>query len=171
MIKIEPYTFGDEKLRYDGLNSSKDHLLPWIPYAENYTMEKSKIWIENAIKAFSAGTEYAFKILNEQENFLGEVRLINVTINPYERQANIALWIQKDFAGQGVASAALKLATDFAFNDLKLQRLQFMVLPDNERSIGLIRKVGGQYEGQLRNQWSFDGVMKHPLLFSLTPAS
>ena len=165
-IRIEPYSINDAQLRYDAVYESKEHLLPFIIWAADYTLDKSELWIKDAIKNFD-GVEYPFKIIDEFGEYVGEVRIIQVTVNKYERFANLAYWVRKEYVQRGIATQAIRLAANFAFKELGLYRLQIMVLPDNENSISVALKVGARREGQLYNQWNFEGKMHHPLLFSL----
>lgn len=48
--------------------------------------------------------------------------------------------------GKGYATEASRACLDFAFNELELQRVVAMVLPENAGSIRVLQKLGFQYE-------------------------
>jgi RimJ/RimL family protein N-acetyltransferase len=67
------------------------------------------------------------------------------------RAAEFAIWIGAAGAqGRGIGEAATRLMLDHAFNDLNLGRIYLTVLRDNERALGLYRKLGFVQEGVLR---------------------
>ncbi len=65
--------------------------------------------------------------------------------------------ISKGF-GYEIASATL----DYAFNVLKIKRIVAIVNPENEKSIGLIKKIGMQFEEMIK----FGEEAKELMLFS-----
>lgn len=164
--KLQSYLLEDAALRYHAVIESRDHLAPTIPWVLDYTLEKSQAWIEKMV-VHPDGAEYPFKIINDKNEYVGEFRIIEIVTNTYERFASTAYWIRKQYLRQGAASEALKLGAKFAFQELKLWRLQVMILPNNSNSIQVALKAGAKYEGQLRNQWKINEEFKHPLLYSL----
>lgn len=60
--------------------------------------------------------------------------------------------------GYEIASATL----DYAFNVLKIKRIIAIVNPDNEKSIGLIKKIGMQFEEMIK----FGEEAKELMLFA-----
>ncbi|GGD71515.1 alanine acetyltransferase [Emticicia aquatilis] len=67
--------------------------------------------------------------------------------------------ISKGF-GYEIASATL----DYAFNVLKIKRIVAIVNPENEKSIGLIKKIGMQFEEMIK----FGEEAKELMLFGKT---
>jgi len=63
---------------------------------------------------------------------------------------------------------ALTAIIDFGFQKMKLNRIELLVMPRNERSIGLARKLGFEKEGVLREH-GFDEKMRpaNDVMFSL----
>ena len=169
-IKIRPYTMEDVVERFEAVRQSEDHLLPWIPWAKNYTLEKSQDWVEQALEAWGKEKDYCFVILDKNNHYIGEVKLLNVNRHYYESKASAAYWIRGSNIRRGAASTALKLIAEFAFNELKLHRVEIMILPENTKSLGVAKKVGAKKEGMLRNQWLFDGSLQDVILFSIIPS-
>ena len=63
-----------------------------------------------------------------------------------------ALW------GQGLGSDAVDAVMDFAFGELRMERLWLDTDANNERAQAVYRKVGFAVEGRLRHVWFQDGV-------------
>lgn len=65
-------------------------------------------------------------------------------------KAEIGYELKKLYWGQGYAKEALSCLIQSAFNDLKLNRIEAKIEPDNINSIRLIEKLSFTYEGTLR---------------------
>ena len=59
--------------------------------------------------------------------------------------------------GRGLASEAVKLAINFAFDELGLHRIETDIDPRNESSWRLVERLGFQREGLLRQRWYVNG--------------
>lgn len=54
------------------------------------------------------------------------------------------------YCGQGLAYEAARAVLDHARDDIRLTRLTALVSPENSASIGLIEKLGFDFEGMIR---------------------
>lgn len=71
-------------------------------------------------------------------------------INPVHRSAEIGIRIgNENNRGQGCGTEALRLALDFCWNDLNLNRVQLTVFEHNARAIGAYRAAGFRKEGRM----------------------
>lgn len=59
----------------------------------------------------------------------------------------LGYYISADFAGQGLMFAGMRLAIDYAFDTLKLHRIEANIQPENTRSINLVKRLGFTKEG------------------------
>jgi len=64
-------------------------------------------------------------------------------------------------------SAALPLVLDFAFDRLRLHRVEAACLPTNVPSRALLLRTGFQQEGYARNYLLIDGKWQDHLLFAI----
>jgi RimJ/RimL family protein N-acetyltransferase len=72
-------------------------------------------------------------------------------INPTHRSAEIGIRIGAEpNRGHGFGQEALRLAVDFCWNHLNLNRVQLVVFKHNRRAIGAYKAAGFQKEGVLR---------------------
>lgn len=66
------------------------------------------------------------------------------------RTGVVGYWVSQDHAGRGIAPTALAMLADWALADPtgpRLHRLEIAILPENERSLAVVRKVGARHEG------------------------
>ena len=68
-------------------------------------------------------------------------------------RAEIGYALGREYWGQGYVSEALHHLLNYAFNDLKLRRLEADVDPRNGPSIKTLERLGFQREGFLRERW------------------
>lgn len=72
-------------------------------------------------------------------------------INPVHRCAEIGIRIGEDKnRGQGYGTEALRLALDYCWNHLNLNRLQLTAFKHNVRAIGAYEAAGFRKEGRMR---------------------
>ena len=72
-------------------------------------------------------------------------------INAVHRSAELGIRIgEEKNRGQGYGKEALRLAVDFCWNHLNLNRIQLIVFKHNHRAIGAYRAAGFRKEGLLR---------------------
>jgi ribosomal-protein-alanine N-acetyltransferase len=65
-------------------------------------------------------------------------------------KAEIGYDLNKTFWGQGFAKEAITCLLQYAFNDLRLNRIEAKIEPRNMSSIKLIERLDFTYEGTLR---------------------
>ena len=64
--------------------------------------------------------------------------------------AEIGYWLGRPFWGRGLATAALRAVTDFAFAEFELTRIFALPFESNAGSIRVLEKAGYVLEGRLR---------------------
>ena len=64
-------------------------------------------------------------------------------------------------------SEALQLVVRFAFDTLRLHRVEAACIPDNARSIRVLEKAGFRREGLLRSYLRINGVWQDHYLYAL----
>jgi RimJ/RimL family protein N-acetyltransferase len=59
-----------------------------------------------------------------------------------DRTGTFGYWVGRDYWRRGYASEALAVFVDFAFKELGMRRVGAEALPENEASLGVMRKCG-----------------------------
>ena len=110
-------------------------------------------------------SEYFFAICLKNDNrHIGSVKLGPITVN--HLTADIGLLIgDKSCWGKGFGTEAIRLATDFSFREIKLQKLIAGTYIDNIASIKAFEKCGYSREGYLKSHLYSEGKMVDALLF------
>ncbi len=81
--------------------------------------------------------------------------------------ASIGYWIAERAAGHGFTAIAVALATDYAFQTLKLHRIEICIRPENTASLRVVEKLGFRFEGKRRGYIHIDGAWRDHVCFAL----
>lgn len=68
------------------------------------------------------------------------------------QSAFIGYFLDGKYNGKGYATKAVKLAVDYAFNELELHRIEAGVMPNNKASIRVLEKAVFHKEGIARKK-------------------
>lgn len=148
---------------------SREFLTPWEPIWAEDDLEKASFRhrIRHYQEEIGAGTGFPFLIFrNNDQRLVGGITLGNIR-RGVGQSGQIGYWSGVNFAGQGYMSEALSLIIPFAFDRLRLHRLEAACIPHNVRSIRLLEKAGFQREGLLRSYLKINGVWQDHLLYAL----
>jgi RimJ/RimL family protein N-acetyltransferase len=83
--------------------------------------------------------------------------------------AEFGYWAAAEVRGRGFTPRALRLFARWAFEELKLPRLQLGSFPGNTASESVAEKVGFSREGVLRSYFDHRGERRDLLMWSLLP--
>ncbi|HZT50626.1 MAG TPA: GNAT family protein [Stellaceae bacterium] len=110
---------------------------------------------------------YSFLLARRSDRvLLGGISLSNMRRGVAET-ASLGYWIGERFARQGYMSDGLRLALAFAFERLRLHRVEAACLPHNQASRRLLLKSGFREEGYAREYLAIDGRWQDHILFGL----
>lgn len=80
--------------------------------------------------------------------FIGSTILFHV--DPDERSAELGFWLSPARRGGGLAARAIRLTVRWAFDELRLERIQGLTDTENEAAQQVMEHVGFVHEGTLR---------------------
>ena len=144
MLRLVKYNEGH--LKYLPGYLSNDNVARWLLLINNpYSEEDAKKWFEFCKANENSTDNYLFAI-EADGKFVGGIGLHK----RMEHCFDVGYWIAEKFWGKGYATEALRAITEFAFNDLKIDRIQAFVFEGNESSERVLEKCGYEYEGFLR---------------------
>ena len=148
---------------------NREHLAPWEPargeefFTERFWQDRLSVWKSNqqlGIGAHFIANSYA------QPTVVGVCSLTNIIRGPF-LACNVGYSVSAESEGQGIAKKLLSHAVDFAFNDLKLNRVMANYLPKNNRSANLLASLGFEREGIARRYLKINGVWEDHVLTAL----
>jgi ribosomal-protein-alanine N-acetyltransferase len=148
---------------------SRNHLVPWEPQwsRDELTRDAFRRRVRHYQREQREDLGYAFFIFREfDEVLLGGLTLSNVR-RGVTQAASVGYWMGLPYTRQGHMTNALGGAMRFAFEDLKLHRLEAACMPHNEASIRVLERNGFRREGLARRYLKIDGEWQDHLLFAI----
>ncbi len=143
---IRSFKKGDEKSLQKNINDRGiSRFITNIPYP--YKLKDAKTWINHCTKiSKSRNKKEVIFALDINGEVVGGVGLSNIEIH----KAEIGYWLARKLQNRGFMTEALRLVTNFGFNELKLKRIYATVDPKNNASIQVLEKNKYKREGLLR---------------------
>ena len=168
-ILLRRYHERDVNDVYEAVCESCLDLYPWFAWChENFSLEEAEQFIKDQSSWWEEGEVYNFAITDQgRGTYFGGCVLNN--INQGDRLANIAYWVRSGWARRGIATASVKLAANYGFEHLGLNRLEIVVAKENVASIRVAEKVGAKREGELRRRITVRDQVYDAFLYSLIP--
>jgi [ribosomal protein S5]-alanine N-acetyltransferase len=111
------------------------------------------------------GTSLPFA-LRVEGRLAGQVTLDNI-VRGALRSGYLGYWIDRSVAGRGMASLAVALVCDHAFNQVGLHRVEADIRPENLPSQRLVERLAFQREGLLRRYLDIDGDWRDHISYAL----
>ncbi|HEY8523576.1 MAG TPA: GNAT family protein [Acidimicrobiales bacterium] len=112
------------------------------------------------------GTGYGFGIF-VRNAFAGEINLSSVQRGPFQ-SSYVGYWIDQAHAGNGYMPEALVLTAKFAFEELRLHRIQISIIPRNHRSRRVVEKLKIRDEGVALRYLEINGVWEDHVRYAMT---
>ncbi len=153
----------------EGLNNVE--VTKWLAFAPHpYSRKDAEKWItyciENAKKQERNSYEFAIELKSERK-VIGGVSLDK--INKFQGTAGGGIWINAKYHGHGYGSEAFGERIRFAFDILKLRRLENGFLKGNPSSFKMQKRFGYKIEGMRRKAFKCmaDGKIKDEVMTGL----
>lgn len=116
------------------------------PWVEGY----ERTWLERYEQGHEDGTRAGFAIVDEARGeFLGLAALVQ--LDREGRQGEAGYIVAPAARGRGFAAHGLRLLTDWALDELGLERVELRITADNVASIRVAERCGFVREGVLRS--------------------
>jgi ribosomal-protein-alanine N-acetyltransferase len=148
--------------------ASRDFLTPWEPTwpADDLTRAAFRRRIRRYAEDQRGDLAYPFFIFRKSDNVLvGGLTLANIR-RGCAQAASLGYWMGAPYARQGYMTAAVSTILPFAFNALRLHRVEAACIPGNEPSIRLLEHTGFQREGFARQYLCINGIWQDHILFA-----
>ena len=112
------------------------------------------------------GTGYGFGIFLDGR-FAGEITLSSVQRGPFQN-AFVGYWVDRELAGQGIVPEAVVVVLRFAFEELRLHRVEVAIVPRNRSSRRVVEKLGLREESVAMRYLEIDGRWEDHVRYAVT---
>lgn len=134
-----------------------------------YTIESQQERIKQYEEDRKNDQAYNFGIFLLDGTLIGTINLFQV-IRYSLQSAFIGYFLDKKHNGKGYTTEAVKILVNYAFNELKLHRIEAGVMPHNIGSIRVLEKAGFHKEGIAVKNVKINGKWEdHQVLAIINP--
>jgi RimJ/RimL family protein N-acetyltransferase len=142
----------DAQLLADAIDSSLDHLRPWMPWAhdEPRSLDDRIALLRGFRGRFDLGEDFVYGVFSPDETeVLGGSGLHT---RAGEEALEIGYWLRASAVGRGYARETTAALTTVAFRVCGVDRVDILVDPANEASLRIPRALGYVEEATLRRR-------------------
>ena len=168
-IGIRPYQLEDATGLCEAVLESNENVSQYLPWnIIYYTPEIARDWIATRPEVWRKNEQFSFVIYNTLTGqFLGGIEIDR--LDAIHKTANLGYWVRTSATKHGIASIAAALGARFAFQELKLNRLEIVMDIDNIASQIVAEKIGAKKEGLLRKRMMHHNKFHDSFMYSLLP--
>lgn len=159
LVKLAP-TPENLKIVFDLIIANRDEFrrwLEWVDFLQKPEDEKSLLESDNDPKSANWFIQWDNRIVG---------RIGFVSMSHGNNRGEIGYWLDKAASGYGVMTEAFKLIEKNAFEEWGFNRIQLKIDPDNNKSLGVAKRMNYKSEGVLRQEHFINGVYRDGILFS-----
>jgi RimJ/RimL family protein N-acetyltransferase len=128
------------------------------------TVDDTLYFIETCHEHREQGREYVFVIAEvASDQPIGVICLRHIDLAM--RTAQVGTWVGRERWGSGVNAEAKCLLLDFAFDRLRLHRVEARIALGNTRSQRAFERLGARCEGLLKESFFKDGTFHDQYLY------
>ena len=168
-VYVRPPVSGDWLAWAELRTESREFLEPWEPTWPKNAL--SRVTYRRRLQRYARDARddegYAFLIFRLEDNVLvGGINMSNVA-RGIRLSCSLGYWIGEKYARQGYMTDSIRVILGFAFDQLRLHRVEAGCVPTNEASRELLRKAGFHEEGYARKYLSINGAWHDHMLFAM----
>jgi len=158
-IYLRTYEDTDAEALYDLHLRNKEFFQNYSPIRNNdyYTIEAKREFIKNSEVHRNNDEGYFWGIfIKDTDELIGNISLARIMRSP-SQTCLLGYTLDKEHNGKGYMTDATSLVVEYAFNSLKLHRIEAGVMPHNIGSIKVLEKVGFHKEGIAQKNVKING--------------
>lgn len=141
-------------------NQSRDYLREWLPWLDQTKkVEDTNEFIKGSLRGFAENRSMNTVIL-----FKGQIAGVAGynEINWSNKTAYIGYWLGSNFQGKGIMTKVAAALTNYAFKELRLNKVEIRAAVENKKSRRIPERLGFVNEGCIRQaEWLNDHYVDH----------
>lgn len=159
-VSLKLVELKDAERVFELIDNSREYLREWLAWLDKTTrVEDTKEFIEFCLKGYVENKSITTFIL-----FKGEI-VGTAGYNKIDwsnKIAYIGYWLDKDYQGNGIMTRVAKALTEYAFNELGLNKVDISAAVENKKSRSIPERLGFVNEGCIRQaEWLYDHYVDH----------
>ncbi len=147
------------------LKSNYDYLKKWVPFPED------SLQLSDAQKYINDGRKQHLTYAGVPFGIFFRFKLIGfISFRKPDwtnRTIGIGYWIDSSYQGRGYVTKACEMLTDFAFNGLKMNRVEIACATENIKSQAVAERLGFCREGIIREAEYVNGRYVNHVIYGM----
>jgi len=157
----------DARVLQRELMSNRAWLQPWEATSPDGPVSfDMRMGVRRLLQQYRDGTGVPF-VMEDDGELAGQLNVWGIARGSLA-SATIGYWVSERFAGRGITTTAVALATDVVFDEMRLHRMEICIRPENQSSLRVVEKLGFRYEGLRRRFIHINGDWRDHYAFALT---
>ncbi|MEU2248835.1 GNAT family protein [Streptomyces sp. NPDC019224] len=163
---LRPTTMADAASRAEALTRSRAYMRPWEPVRPEsfYTAEGQRERLAALLADREAGRVMPWVLSDAEDRVVGGFNLNAIALGPF-RSASLGYWVDVEYAGRGLATAAVRRICELARDGLRLHRIEAGTVLHNTASQRVLAKCGFEEFGMAPRYLHIDGEWRDHRLF------
>jgi [ribosomal protein S5]-alanine N-acetyltransferase len=128
-----------------------------------YSLDDAKQWLSAVLEQEGPKRYFAIIVNGKLAGSIGLTPKTDI----YRKNSEVGYFIAPEFCGRGIASAALKAVTAYAFRTFDIIRVYAEPFADNIGSRRVLEKAGYTLEATFKNYVIKNGVIKDSCIYSV----
>ena len=147
-ITMRELSLDDAQAVFDVVRRNHHHLKSYMHWASPaYSLESAREFIQQNQVNRAERKTLGLGIFRGAR-LIGSIGFVN--FDWLAMKTELGYWISSDEEGKGIVSRACRVLIDFAFDELKMNRIEIRCSSENLRSAAIPIRLGFQKEGRLR---------------------
>ncbi|MBN2280152.1 MAG: GNAT family N-acetyltransferase [Candidatus Marinimicrobia bacterium] len=148
------------------IDTQREYLGRWLPFVHfTHKIEHTELFVKSVVYAPESRFEHIFTIFYQDEI----VGLIGFKDSDRANQkTELGYWLSEKFQKKGIVTQSVRALCSFAFEELKINRLQIKVANGNIPSKKIPRRLNFHFEGiEREGEKQYDGSFADLEIYSL----
>ncbi|MEV5197479.1 GNAT family protein [Streptomyces sp. NPDC053720] len=165
-VRLRPVTLADAAPLSVALTRSRAYMQPWEPVRPDsfYTEQGQRERLAALLADREAGRVMSWVLADEEDRAIGAFNLNAIVLGPF-RSATFGYWVDVEYAGRGLATAAVRRICELARDELHLHRVEAGTVLDNIASQRVLVKCGFEQFGMAPRYLHINGEWRDHCLF------
>ncbi|PKR77730.1 RimJ/RimL family protein N-acetyltransferase [Halalkalibacillus sediminis] len=147
-LSLRLIEYGDEEEVFRLIDGARDYLREWLGFVDiTKSVDDTKRFIDACKKGYADSKNKNVVIL-----FRGEIVGVGGfnDLDWTNRIAKMGYWLSEKYQGQGIITRVARALTDYALDELKMNKVEIRAAEGNVKSRAVPERLGYVKEGRIR---------------------
>lgn len=161
-ISLKLFEITDSEELLELINSNRSYLREWLGWVDGIKeVSDTKSFIKDTKEQFASNNGFQVGIWSKKK-LIGVIGFLEIDWK--DKKTEIGYWIDHDSQGDGIITKSCEALIDYAFNRLKLNKVEIHCAENNIKSQAIPKRLGFTKEGIIREaEFLYDRFVNHKI--------